>query len=434
MNGLWNNVLEEIKAEINVGSFDTWFGQTELIDFKNNSLLIGVPDQVCKAWLNEHYMTIIQDTVARLGYDNVGIVFKIQEKIYRSSVIEEQENNWEAPLLNPRYTFENFVVGSSNQLAHAAAKAVADKPASAYNPLFIYGGAGLGKTHLMHAVGHHVLENNPKAKVVYLSSEKFTNELIKSIRFDETVQFRSKYRSVDILLIDDIQFIVGKERTQEEFFHTFNALYEAHKQLIISSDAPPKEIPSIEERLRSRFGWGLTADVQAPDLETKIAILKKKAEKQEKKFPDDVSFFIASKTSNVRDLEGSLNRVLAFSSLTGREISIPLAQEALRDILRRKEKLLTIEYIQKLVSDFYNIKASEMKSKKRSRDLAFPRQVAMFLCRELTNFSLPHIGKAFGNRDHTTVMHACDKISTKIGADPAFKEVTKHLRLKITDS
>jgi len=432
MNTLWSEVLKEIKSEINVGSFDTWFSQTEPIDFRDGKLLVGVPDQVCKAWLNEHYSSAIHDIISNLGREDVQVLFQVLEKKVEFQQLYREETVVEAPVLNPRYTFGNFVVGSSNQLAHAAALAVAENPASAYNPLFIYGGPGLGKTHLMHAIGHYVIEKNPGAKVVYLSSEEFTNDLIKSIRFDETVQFRAKYRSVDLLLMDDIQFIAGKERTQEEFFHTFNALYEAHKQLVISSDAPPREIPTIEERLRSRFGWGLNADVQPPDLETKIAILRKKAEKCELELPDDVSFFIASKTYNVRDLEGSLNRVMAFSSLSGREVTMVLAQEALKDMLRRKEKQLSIEAIQKIVAAFYNIKVVEMKSKKRSKELAFPRQVAMFLCRELTKSSLPHIGKEFGNRDHTTVLHAYDKISGQIKADTSLKEVVNHLKITIT--
>jgi len=432
MDTLWSEVLKEIKSEINVGSFDTWFSQTEPIDFRDGKLLIGVPDKVCKAWLNEHYSSAIHDIISNLGREDVQVLFEVLEKKGEPRQVYVEDTAVELPVLNPRYTFSNFVVGSSNQLAHAAALAVAENPASSYNPLFIYGGPGLGKTHLMHAIGHYVIEKNPRSKVVYLSSEEFTNDLIKSIRFDETVQFRAKYRSVDLLLIDDIQFIAGKERTQEEFFHTFNALYEAHKQLIISSDAPPKEIPTIEERLRSRFGWGLTADVQPPDLETKIAILRKKAEKCELALPDDVSFFIASKTYNVRDLEGSLNRVMAVSSLSGRDVTMALAQEALKDMLRRKEKQLSIEAIQKIVADFYSIKVPEMKSKKRSRELAFPRQVAMFLCRELTKSSLPHIGKDFGNRDHTTVLHACDKISTLIKSDSSFKEVINHLKISIT--
>jgi len=432
MNTLWGEVLKEIKSEINVGSFDTWFSQTEPIDFRDGKLLVGVPDQVCKAWLNEHYSSAIHEIISNLGREDIQVLFQVLEKKGEPRQVYREETVVEAPILNPRYTFGNFVVGSSNQLAHAAALAVAENPASAYNPLFIYGGPGLGKTHLMHAIGHYVVEKNPSSKVVYLSSEEFTNDLIKSIRFDETVQFRAKYRSVDLLLIDDIQFIAGKERTQEEFFHTFNALYEAHKQLIISSDAPPKEIPTIEERLRSRFGWGLTADVQPPDLETKIAILRKKAEKCELELPDDVSFFIASKTYNVRDLEGSLNRVMAFSSLSGREVTMTLAQEALKDMLRRKEKQLSIEAIQKIVANFYNTKVVEMKSKKRSKELAFPRQIAMFLCRELTKSSLPHIGKEFGNRDHTTVLHAYDKISGLIKTDVSFKEVINHLKISIT--
>ncbi len=319
-------------------------------------------------------------------------------------------------MLNPKYTFDSFVIGNSNRFAHAASLAVAESPAKAYNPLFIYGGVGLGKTHLMHAIGHYILHNNPKSQVVYVSSEKFTNELINSIKDDKNVEFRNKYRNIDILLVDDIQFIAGKERTQEEFFHTFNALYEANKQIIISSDRPPKEIPTLEDRLRSRFEWGLIADIQAPDFETRMAILKKKADVEKLNIPNEVMVYIATKIkSNIRELEGALIRIVAFSSLTNKEISVDLASEALKDIISSKQtRQVTIDIIQEVVANYYNLKIEELKSARRTRNIAFPRQIAMYLSRKLTDMSLPKIGEEFGGRDHTTVIHAYEKISNNL--------------------
>ncbi len=319
-------------------------------------------------------------------------------------------------MLNPKYTFDSFVIGNSNRFAHAASLAVAESPAKAYNPLFIYGGVGLGKTHLMHAIGHYILNNNPKSQVVYVSSEKFTNELINSIKDDKNVEFRNKYRNIDILLVDDIQFIAGKERTQEEFFHTFNALYEANKQIIISSDRPPKEIPTLEDRLRSRFEWGLIADIQAPDFETRMAILKKKADVEKLNIPNEVMVYIATKIkSNIRELEGALIRIVAFSSLTNKEISVDLASEALKDIISSKQtRQVTIDIIQEVVANYYNLKIEDLKSARRTRNIAFPRQIAMYLSRKLTDMSLPKIGEEFGGRDHTTVIHAYEKISNNL--------------------
>ena len=316
--------------------------------------------------------------------------------------------------------FETFVVGNSNRFAHAASLAVAEAPAKAYNPLFIYGGVGLGKTHLMHAIGHYVLENNKNAKVVYVSSETFTNELINAIRDDKTVEFRNKYRNIDVLLIDDIQFVAGKERTQEEFFHTFNTLHEANKQIVISSDRPPKEIPTLEDRLRSRFEWGLITDIQAPDLETRIAILRKKAKLENLSIPNDVIVYIANKiNTNIRELEGALIRVVAYSSLTGHKINLELAEEALKDIIpQNNKKTVTIELIQQVVAKHFNLKVEDMKTKKRTQAIAFPRQIAMYLCREMTDASLPKIGEEFGGRDHTTVIHAFDKIRKSLKTDP----------------
>ena len=319
-------------------------------------------------------------------------------------------------------------------MAHAAALAVSEAPARAYNPLFLYGGVGLGKTHLMHSIAHYILDQNPSAKIIYASSEKFTNELINSIRDDKNESFRNKYRNIDVLLIDDIQFITGKERTQEEFFHTFNALYEANKQIIISSDRPPKEIETLEERLRSRFEWGLIADIQSPDLETRIAILRKKAEIESLSVPEDVLLFIARTViSNIRELEGALNRILAFSSLTNKPITVELANEALKDLISKdRPKIITAEYIQEIVATYFHLKPEELKSSKRTRNIAYPRQIAMYLCRKLTDLSLPKIGEKFGGRDHTTIIHGFEKISRELQTDIELTQMLNELESKIT--
>jgi chromosomal replication initiator protein len=327
----------------------------------------------------------------------------------------------ETAALNPKYTFDSFVVGSSNQFAHAAARAVAEIPSKSYNPLFIYGGVGLGKTHLMHAIGHYILAREKKLNLAYISTDRFINEMINSIRFDRLPQFRSKYRAIDVLLIDDIQFIAGKDRTQEEFFHIFNALHDGQKQIVVSSDCPPRQIPTIEERLHSRFEWGLIADIQAPDIETKIAILRKKAEAERVFLPENVALFIASKVkTNIRELEGSLIRLIAFASLTGRDIDLPLAQETLRDLLHAEEKPISIEMIQKFVADHYSLKISELKAKNNSKSIAVPRQIAMYLTKSLTAASLPEIGKEFGGKHHSTVIHSIRKIDDLRKQDPDF--------------
>jgi len=325
--------------------------------------------------------------------------------------------------LNPRYTFDTFVVGSANQFAQAACQAVAELPSRAYNPLFIYGGVGLGKTHLLHAIGHRTGRLFPGAVVVYLSSEQFTNELIDAIRYDHTAAFRARYRTIDLLLIDDIQFIAGKERTQEEFFHTFNDLYESRRQIVLSSDSPPKSIPDIEERLRSRFEWGLIADVQPPDFETRVAILKKKAALERTLLPDDVAYLIAGRVkSNIRQLEGSLTRTIAIGAMTGREITVDLAQEALSDLWGDEKASISIELIQRKVSEFFGVKLSELKAKDRTKAVAFPRQIAMYLARQLTHTSLAEVGRAFGGKDHTTVLHAVGKIQALLREDPALRK------------
>ena len=338
--------------------------------------------------------------------------------------------------LNPKYTFDSFVIGNSNRFAHAASLAVAEAPAKAYNPLFIYGGVGLGKTHLMHAIGHYALQNNPNTKVVYVSSEKFTNELINAIRDDKNDEFRNKYRKVDILLIDDIQFIAGKERTQEEFFHTFNELHGANKQIILSSDRPPKEIPTLEDRLRSRFEWGLIADIQAPDFETRMAILKKKADVEKLNVANEVMVYIATKIkSNIRELEGALIRIVAYSSLTNRPITVELAGEALKDIISNKQnKNVTIDVIQDVVAAYFNLRIEDLKSQRRTRNVAYPRQIAMYLSRKLTDMSLPKIGEEFGGRDHSTVIHAYEKISDSLNTDESLQHTVNDITKKLTQN
>jgi chromosomal replication initiator protein len=326
--------------------------------------------------------------------------------------------------LNPRYTFDTFIVGSSNQFAHAACRAVAEAPSRSYNPLFIYGGVGLGKTHLMHAVGHYVLQHDPTLKLTYISSERFMNEMINAVRYDRILEFRERYRSVDVLLVDDIQFVSGKEGTQTEFFHTFNALYDSQKQIVLSSDRPPNEIPALEERLRSRFEWGLTADIQSPDLETKVAILKRKAEAEAIPLPDNVAIHIAGRIkSNIRELEGSLIRLIAYASLTGREISLDLAREVLKHVLEQDDKAITIESIQKFVADYHQLKTVDLKSRNNSKSVAMPRQVAMYLCKTLTQASLPEIGKSFGGKHHSTVIHSIKKVEELRKTDGDFNKL-----------
>ncbi|WP_340598356.1 chromosomal replication initiator protein DnaA, partial [Priestia megaterium] len=353
----------------------------------------------------------------------------------KKKVNKDEGAEFPQSMLNSKYTFDTFVIGSGNRFAHAASLAVAEAPAKAYNPLFIYGGVGLGKTHLMHAIGHYVLDHNPAAKVVYLSSEKFTNEFINSIRDNKAVEFRNKYRNVDVLLIDDIQFLAGKEQTQEEFFHTFNTLHEESKQIVISSDRPPKEIPTLEDRLRSRFEWGLITDITPPDLETRIAILRKKAKADGLVIPNEVMLYIANQIdSNIRELEGALIRVVAYSSLINKDINADLAAEALKDIIpSSKPRVITIQDIQQIVGQEFNIKLDDFKAKKRTKSVAFPRQIAMYLSRELTDFSLPKIGEEFGGRDHTTVIHAHEKISKLVQTDTdlqkQIKEISESLKI-----
>ena len=420
-----------------------------------NQLVLQVPNNFIQEWIESQYTDLIEEILEDLTGNQWTLLlltpkevkkFKenkennkdtAEEKTQEVEIVEEniEEDSIESELkqngFNPKYTFDTFVVGNSNRFAHAASLAVAEAPAKAYNPLFIYGDVGLGKTHLMQAIAHFILKNNPDYKVVYVSSETFTNELINSIKDDSTVDFRDKYRNIDILLVDDIQFLAGKERTQEEFFHTFNTLHESNRQLIISSDRPPKEIPTLEERLRSRFEWGLITDIQKPDLETRIAILRKKADIENLTIPNEVVIYIANKIqSNIRELEGALVKVIAYSSLVDREIDVDLAREALKDLGNKKKNEsieVNIERIKKIITDDYNLKMEDMESKKRTQNIAFPRQIAMYLSRELTDFSLPHIGDEFGWRDHTTVIHAHNKIKEKIENENDFSNKIERL-------
>ncbi|NLW41173.1 MAG: chromosomal replication initiator protein DnaA [Tissierellia bacterium] len=428
LNNIWNEVLDLIRVELTEVSFNTWLKTIEPLTMSEDRIILAAPNEFTKGILESRYINLIKNAIIQITDKEYEVQFIIPGEELNINIGQSvQENNNDLnqrSQLNPKYTFDTFVIGNSNRFAHAAALAVAEAPAQAYNPLFIYGGVGLGKTHLMHAIGHFILNQSPESKVVYVSSEKFTNELINSIRDDRNNEFRNKYRNVDVLLIDDIQFIAGKESTQEEFFHTFNALHEANKQIIISSDRPPKEIPTLEDRLRSRFEWGLISDIQPPDLETRIAILKKKAEMENINISNEVMHYIASKIrSNIRELEGALIRIVAYSSLTNKEITVELAEEALKDIISNNApRKITVELIKDVVAKEFDVKIEDFDSKKRTRAIAYPRQIAMYLTRELTDLSLPKIGDEFGGRDHTTVIHAYDKISNDMANDEEFKK------------
>jgi chromosomal replication initiator protein len=421
---LWDQVLGKIEEKLNRHSFATWFRPTSYLFLQGSSLMVRVPNPQFKEWLAKNYQGVINEALRELGHEGVQVVFECEPEglpsTDNSPGAPEREHAAVASL-NPKYTFESFVVGSSNQFAHAASRAVAEIPSKSYNPLFIYGGVGLGKTHLMHAIGHYIQARNRHLNLTYISSDRFINEMINAIRFDRLPAFRQKYRTIDVLLVDDIQFIAGKDRTQEEFFHIFNALHDTQKQIVISSDCPPRQIPTVEERLHSRFEWGLIADIQPPDIETKVAILRKKAEAERVEVPENVALFIASKVrTNIRELEGSLIRLIAYASLTGREIDLPLAQEILRDLLHTEERAITIEMIQKFVADHYNVKLTELKAKNNSKAVAVPRQIAMYLTKTLTDASLPEIGKGFGGKHHSTVIHSVRKIDGLRKRDPEF--------------
>ncbi len=424
---IWDQILARIETKVGRHAFYSWFKPTTLVAEDRAALTIRIPNQLFQEWLTKHYSGVISEAMAEVQRPNLALHFvpdvqtdpaSIQLSADEAAVLEHAAS---PPVpaalphgsagLNPRYTFDTFIVGSSNQFAHAACRAVAEAPSRSYNPLFIYGGVGLGKTHLMHAVGQYVLQHDRKLKLTYISSERFMNEMINAVRYDRVLDFRERYRSVDVLLVDDIQFLAGKEGTQTEFFHTFNALYDSQKQIVLSSDCPPHEIPALEERLRSRFEWGLIADIQSPDLETKVAILKKKAEAEAVPLPDNVAMYIAGRIkSNIRELEGSLIRLIAYASLTGQEISLPLAQEVLKNIIDHEEKAVTIDAIQKFVAEYYNLKLADLKSRNNAKSIAMPRQVAMYLCKNLTHASLPEIGRSFGGKHHSTVIHSIRKV------------------------
>ncbi|WP_410770087.1 chromosomal replication initiator protein DnaA [Fontibacillus sp. BL9] len=440
---IWQHILSIINTKLSKPSFDTWFKATKIVSLSDRSIVISAPTTFAVEWLESRYTKLVATTVYEYLGKQVDVSFVIEEssvpeqtQVYKEPPAPVQAEESVSNMLNPKYTFDTFVIGSGNRFAHAASLAVAEAPARAYNPLFLYGGVGLGKTHLMHAIGHYILEHSPSSKVVYISSEKFTNEFINSIRDNRAESFRNKYRNIDILLIDDIQFIAGKESTQEEFFHTFNALHEERKQIIISSDRPPKEIPTLEERLRSRFEWGLITDIQPPDLETRIAILRKKAKAENLDIPNEAMMYIANQIdTNIRELEGALIRVVAYSSLINQDITTHLAAEALKDIIpSSRPKMITIQDIQQKVGEYYNLRLEDFKARKRTKAIAFPRQIAMYLSRELTDFSLPKIGDAFGGRDHTTVIHAHEKITQQLKADQDLYKVINNITEKIKNS
>jgi len=442
---IWDKVLARVETKVNRYSYFTWFKNTALIYDEGNRLAVRVTDPMVVDWLTKHYAGVVAEALVEVGRPGAHVAFIPDGQDAREphpATVNGREAADEQRVdpaigpddpddqfkLSPRYSFETFIVGASNQFAHAACRAVAEAPSRSYNPLFIYGGVGLGKTHLMHAIGHYVLTHNEGVKLTYISAERFMNEVVNAIRYERILEFRERYRGVDVLLVDDIQFIVGKERTQTEFFHTFNALHDAQRQIVLSSDCPPHQIHELEERLRSRFEWGLIADIQPPDLETKIAILKRKADAEGVSIPDDVALYIAGRIkSNIRELEGSLIRLLAYASLKGQHVTMALTQEVLRDVLRREEKTITIDMIQKFVADYYRLKLAELKSRNNSKSVAMPRQVAMYLCKSLTNASLPEIGRSFGGKHHSTVIHSIRKVEELRERDSNFNTLINSL-------
>jgi chromosomal replication initiator protein len=468
-HNVWDSILARVETKINRHSFYTWFKPSSFLSEAGDHVRVRVPNPVFRDWLTKHYGGLINEALAEIDRPMVTIEFVAETQSagpmptaaeaappLPPEEVEEAEASsrnaggavaifeaggaapasYGAPSseaapgvgLNLRYTFDTFVVGPSNQFAEAASRAVAEAPARSYNPLYIYGGVGLGKTHLMHAIGHYVLRNNPHFKLTYISTERFMNEMINAVKTDRVIDFRERYRGVDVLLVDDIQFLAGKEGTQNEFFHTFNALYDAQRQIVLSSDCPPNEIPSLEERLRSRFEWGLIADIQPPDLETKVAILKKKAEAESVPLPDNVAIYIAEKIkSNIRELEGSLIRLIAYASLTNREVSIGLAQEVLKNVIGQDERAVTVDMIQKSVADYYQLKVADIRARNNSKSVALPRQIAMYLCKALTHASLPEIGRSFGGKHHSTVIHSIRKIETLRKKDRDFNNVINML-------
>jgi chromosomal replication initiator protein len=429
MSEIWSSIVKSLEGKLDPKELKTWFAPTRQVSLEETAdsrkaLTVSVPSPVFADWIRGRHGDLLAREAAAAGFPNLD--FRFQAASIEIPALPSHATP--APprglVLNPRFTFDSFVVGSSNQFAHAAARAVAEIPSRSYNPLFLYGGVGLGKTHLVHAIAHEVVRRSPGARVMYLSAERFLNELINALRFERMHEFKSRYRELDVLLMDDIQFIAGKDSTQEEFFHTFNALHDAQKQIVVTSDALPKEIPTLEERLRSRFEWGLIADIQPPDLEMKVAIIRKKAAAEKAEIPNDVALFIAGTVkTNVRELEGRLNRVLAFSSLTGKPVSVELAKETLRDILGHEENRAIPAEILKTVASHYGLRVSDLKAKTNAKPIAFPRQVAMYLCRKLTGLSYPEIGRLFNDKHHSTVMHSVEKIEKLVEDDPDFRKV-----------
>ncbi|HUO58034.1 MAG TPA: chromosomal replication initiator protein DnaA [bacterium] len=455
---VWDRCLENLKKDLNRQSFETWFRPTKASVTENNTLTVQVPNEFFRDWIRDHYQPQIQKALKTIHPEQLEIQFEVMAQASPASAPKTSAITTEIPLsveavekprltmptpsktpgdsefiLNNKFNFESFVVGNSNRFAHAACLAVAESPARSYNPLFIYGGVGLGKTHLLQAIGNFVVEQNPNIRVLYISSEKFMNDFIQSIQSGRQQDFRNKYRTVDVLLIDDIQFWEGKEATQEEFFHTFNVLYEAQKQIVATSDSHPKEI-KLEERLKNRFEMGLITDIQEPDIETRIAILRKKAESEGILVPNEVTVFIANHAkANIRELEGSMLRVIAFASLTKQEITLELVKEVLKDSLPSEERRISVDAIQRVVAERYNCKFSDMKSKKRTKQIAFPRQIAMFLSRELTSHSLSEIGASFGGKDHTTIIHAYEKIEELLTSDITLLSEVNSIKKQLTD-
>lgn len=437
INEYWEKAVDIIKNEINSLSFETWIAPSVPYSIQGNTFYIKATDNFSKQMVETRYLLLIKNSLKQVTKRDFDVkIISGEEKIEEDKTEAEKNKPTDVDIrcnLNPRYEFSTFVVGNSNRMAHAAALAVAEAPAKAYNPLFLYGDVGLGKTHLMHSIAHYILDQNPNAKVLYVSSETFTNELINSIKDDKNEEFRNKYRNIDVLLVDDIQFIAQKERTQEEFFHTFNTLHESNKQIIISSDRPPKEIKTLEDRLRSRFEWGLIADIQPPDYETRIAILRKKADSENLVVPDDVMAYIATSiVSNIRELEGALTRIVAYAQLTGAQINIDLAESALKDIFREKSAVkINTGLIQDIVASYYNITSDDIKGSKKPKNIAYPRQIAMYLSRKLLDTSLPKIGEQFGGRDHSTVIHACSKIEKQLENDVELQKTIFELEKRI---
>ena len=429
----WEQIRNYLRAKVSAESYENWLKSTSFLGMDGRTLLVTVPDRETRGWLETEYAVLVRGAIKDLALPVGQVIYEIQpERAARPLAVAAPENghDLESPtsLLNPKFTFESFVVGTCNQFAHAAARSVADKPSRSYNPLFIYGGVGMGKTHLMHAIGRALMESHGAMRVIYTSSERFMNEMISCIRNERMPQFHHRYREADVLLVDDIQVLGNKERTQVEFFHTFNELHDHQKQIVISSDAPPKDIPGLVERLRSRFEWGLIADIQPPDLETKMAILDKKSEAEGIKLPDDVRSFMASKTkSNVRELEGALIKLIAYSSLTGAPINLPMTQQVLKHLVHVQDRRVTIDSIQKAVAERFQIKQSQIKEKSNTKKVVYPRQVAMYLVKELTSASLPEIGRAFGGKHHTTVIHSIHKIEETRHTDPELNRLLHSL-------